>query len=134
MRLALLRDLHFTCIFIDAIKSELLTLKFQSDIVRISSSYQTMTLLLQSEPLNQLKWTPLATTIYLLHLANPTHSHHLPSICLTKCIKNEMFHFFTRDWEKNNKKHFHSVEIGNDILIYINIKRLFQMGINYTRC
>ena len=93
MRLALLRDLHFTCIFIDAIKSELLTLKFQSDIVRISSSYQTITLLLQSEHLNQLKWTPLATTIYLLHLANPTHSHHLPSICLTKCIKNECFIF-----------------------------------------
>ena len=42
--------------------------------------------------------------------------------------------FFTRDWEKNNKKHFQSVEIGNDILIYINIKRVFQMEIDYTRC
>ena len=31
-RLILLRDLHFICIFIDAIKSELLTLTFQSDI------------------------------------------------------------------------------------------------------
>ena len=31
----LLRYLHFICIFIDAIKSELLTLTFQSDIVRI---------------------------------------------------------------------------------------------------
>ena len=30
-----------------------------------------------------------------------------------------------REWEKNNEKHFHSVEIGNDILIYINIKRVF---------
>ena len=45
-----------------------------------------------------------------------------------------MFHFFTRDWEKNNKKHFHSVEMENDILVYINIKRVFQMGIDYTRC
>ena len=45
-----------------------------------------------------------------------------------------MFHFFTRDWEKNNKKHFHSVDIGNDILIYINIKRVFQIEIDHTRC
>ena len=35
------------------------------------------------------------------------------------------FHFFTRDWEKNNKKYFHSVEIGNYILTYINTKRVF---------
>ena len=33
--------------------------------------------------------------------------------------------FFTKYWEKNNKKHFHSVEIGNDILIYINKKQVF---------
>ena len=38
-----------------------------------------------------------------------------------------MFHFFTRDWEKNNKKHFQNVEIRNDILIYINIKRVLQI-------
>ena len=44
-----------------------------------------------------------------------------------------MFHFFTRDGEKNNKKHFHSIEIGNDI-IYINIKRVLQMEIDYTHC
>ena len=36
-----------------------------------------------------------------------------------------MFHFFTRDWGKNSKKYLHSVEIGNDILIYIKIKRVF---------
>ena len=36
-----------------------------------------------------------------------------------------MFHFFKRDWEKKNKKHFHSVEIQNDILNCINIKRVF---------
>ena len=35
MRLVLIRYLHFIYIFIDAIKSELLTLTFQSDIVRI---------------------------------------------------------------------------------------------------
>ena len=35
MRLVLLRDLHLICIFIDAIKSELLTLTLQSNIVRI---------------------------------------------------------------------------------------------------
>ena len=37
--------------------------------------------------------------------------------------------FLTRDWEKNNEK-----EIGNDINIYINIKRVFQVEIDYTRC
>ena len=36
-----------------------------------------------------------------------------------------MFHFSTREWENNNKKHFHSVQIGNFILIYIKIKRVF---------
>ena len=35
MRLVLLRDLHFICIFINAVKSEFLTLTFQSDIARI---------------------------------------------------------------------------------------------------
>ena len=35
MGLVLLRDLHSICIFIDAIKSDLLTFIFQSDIVRL---------------------------------------------------------------------------------------------------
>ena len=35
MGLFLLKELHFICIFIDAIKLELLTLTIQSDIVRI---------------------------------------------------------------------------------------------------
>ena len=39
--------------------------------------------------------------------------------------KWRIFLFFTRDWEKNNKNHFHSVEIGNDVVIYINIKQVF---------
>ena len=32
-----------------------------------------------------------------------------------------MLHFFTRDWNKNNKKQFLCVEIGNDILILYEI-------------
>ena len=47
--------------------------------------------------------------------------------------KWRIFHFFTRDWEKNNKKHFHSVEIGNNILIYVKIKQvLFDSLIKST--
>ena len=40
----------------------------------------------------------------------------------------------TRDWKKNNKKQFPSAEIGNNILIYISIKQVFQIDIDYTRC
>ena len=64
MRLVLLRYLHFICIFMDAFKSELLTLTFQSDCEDLSS-YQSITLLLQSERLNKLRFTPLATTVYV---------------------------------------------------------------------
>ena len=65
--------------FIDAIKLKLLTLTFQSDIVRI---WGHIKLQLPSERLNQLKLTPIATTVYLSHLPNPTHSHHyLLSVC-----------------------------------------------------
>ena len=32
------------------------------------------------------------------------------------------------------QKCFQSVELGNHILIYINMKRLLKMEINYTRC
>ena len=35
-----------------------------------------------------------------------------------------MLHFFTRDWKKNNKEQFPSVEIGNDILIYFKSHKL----------
>ena len=79
-----------------------------------------------NQRLNQLRFTPSDITVYLSHLPNRTPSHHLSSIRFPKCIRNEgCFNFFTRDWENNNQKHFHSVEIGNDILIYINIKRVF---------
>ena len=89
------------------------------------SSFQTITFLLPSEQLTQLTLTQLVTTVYMSHLPNPTPSHRLSSIRLRKCIKNERcFISFTREWEKNNKKHFHSVQLGNYILIYINIKRV----------
>ena len=42
------------------------------------------------------------------------------------------FIFFTRYWERNNQNHFHSVEIGNDVPIYINKKQMFQIEIDYT--
>ena len=82
MGLVILRDLHFIQIFIDVIKSE--TLTFQSD--KDLSSYQTITLLLQSERLNQARVTPVTTTVYLSRLPNSTeltiithYSNHHPS-------------------------------------------------------
>ena len=84
MRLVLLRYLHFICIFMDKIKSKLLTLTFQR---------------------------------------------------FPKCIRNKgCFIFFKRDWKKNKKKQVPTVETGNDILIYINIKQVFQINIDYTHC
>ena len=83
-------------------------------------------LLLQTEPLKQLALTPLLTTVYLIHLPNPTPSLHLSSNIFAKmCKKWGMFHSFYKRLEKNNKKHLHSVKTGNDILIYINIKQVF---------
>ena len=63
MRLVLLRDLQFICIFTDAIKSALLNVTFQSDIVRIWAHVKLSPL--QSERLNQLGLSPLATIVYL---------------------------------------------------------------------
>ena len=67
MRLVLVRDLHFTWVFMDVFKSELLTFIFQSENL---SSYQTVIFLLPSERLNQLTLTQLVTTVYLSHLSN----------------------------------------------------------------
>ena len=67
MRLVLLRDLHFTWVFMDVFKSELLTFIFQSENL---SSYQTVIFLLPSERLNQLTLTQLVPTVYLSHLSN----------------------------------------------------------------
>ena len=68
MRLAPLRYLHLICFFMDAIKSELLSLTFQSDCEDVSS-YQTVNLLLQK--------TPEQIEIY-------TPSHHCLSITHTQ--------------------------------------------------
>ena len=66
----------------------------------------------------------LAITIYLSCLPNRTASRHLSSTRLAKCIRNEgCFSFSQEIWRKTKKKHFQSVEIGNDIVIYINIKQ-----------
>ena len=77
IKLVLLGDLHFTCIFIDAVKLQLLTFisKWHCEDL---SSYQTITLLLQSERLNKVRLAPVFTTIYLSHLPNPTPTtYHL---------------------------------------------------------
>ena len=98
MRLVVLQNLHFICIFIVTIKSELLTLTFQSDIVRIWAH----THLLQSKCLNQLRLITLATTVYLSQLPNPTPNYHSSSMLFPKCIINERclflsFSFFFQD-------------------------------------
>ena len=68
---------------------------------------------LQNERLNELRFTPLATTVYLSHLPNPTPSHHLSCMRLAKCVRNEgCFIFLQEIGRRNNKKHFKSVEIG----------------------
>ena len=77
IKLVLLGDLHFICIFIDAVKLQLLTFisKWHCEDL---SSYQTITLLLQSERLNKVRLTPVSTTIYLSYLPNPTPTtYHL---------------------------------------------------------
>ena len=135
MRLVLLRYLHFICIFMDAIKSELLTLTFQSDIVRIWVHIKLSLSLLQSKRLNKLRFTPLSTTVYLSHLPSPTPSHNLSSGHFPKCIRNKDVSFFLREIVRRiTKKQFPSVEIGNDILVYTNIKRVFQIDLDYTHC
>ena len=93
MRLVLLRYLHFICILMEAFKSELLTLTFQSDCKDLSL-YQTITFLLQSERLNKLRFTPLATTVHLSHSPSPTPSRKFSSKLFRKCIRNKDASFF----------------------------------------
>ena len=131
MILVLLKFLHFIYTFVDSVKSELLTLTFQSDIVgiwahiKLSFFYYKGNTFYYRERLNQLRLVSLVITVYLSHQSNRTPSQQLASISLLKCIRNKRcFIFFTREWEKNNKKHFRSVEIGNSILIYNNPVKL----------
>ena len=51
MRFFFLRDLYFICIFIDAIWSDLLTLAFQSDILRIRAYIKLSRLLYKMKAL-----------------------------------------------------------------------------------
>ena len=132
MRLVLLRDLHFVRIFIDAIKSELSILTFQSSIVRIWAHMKPSPFCYKTNALTDWDWHPkLSLSIYYTYPTLPLVTTYPLSVCKNVYEMRDVS-FFTRDWEKNNKKHFYSVEVGNDILIYINIKRVFQMEINYT--
>ena len=63
-----------------------------------------------------MRFTPLATTVYLSHLTNLTLSHHLSSIRLPECVRNERC-FFCKGLGEEEKKYFQGAETGNDILI-----------------
>ena len=73
----------FVCIFMDAIKSEFLTLTFHCEDL---SSNQTVTLLLQSQRLKKLIFTPPPTTVYLSFLPFPTPIYN--SICPLNVFPN----------------------------------------------
>ena len=89
MALDILRYFHYICIFFYVINSELLTLTFQSDIMKFLSSYQSITLLLQSKRLAKLRYTPLPTTVYLSDLPCPTPNQNLPFNRFPKCIRKK---------------------------------------------
>ena len=61
------------------------------------SSYQIITLLLPSERLNKLRFTPLPTTVYLSHLPSPTPSYNLPSNRFPKYIRNKRCFIFLQE-------------------------------------
>ena len=56
MRLFLLKDLHFISIFLDAITSELLTLTFQNNIVRIWAYIKLSTFYYKADGLANWNW------------------------------------------------------------------------------
>ena len=62
MRLVLFRDLHFIRIFIDAIKSELLTLTIQSEIVRIWAHIKLSPSYYKANALTNWDWHYLSIT------------------------------------------------------------------------
>ena len=55
-------------------------------------------------------------------------SNFYPSITKQTPQQTEIYN--NNNWKRNNKKQFPSVEIGNDILVYINIKHDFQIDID----
>ena len=107
MILVLLRYLHFICIFIDAVMSELLTLTFQSDIVKIWTH-------IKLSPPSIEKRTPKPSEIYTLR-------HHCLSITDIQpslqtpfilypfakiCKKWRMCYFFYKRLEEEEQKAF----------------------------
>ena len=113
MSLVLLKYLHFICIFMDPIKSESLTLTYQSHWEDLSS-YQTITRLLQSQGLKKIPFTPLATTVYLSHSLFHIPSHNLSSNRFPKFIRNNgcFIFFFTRCWNRKWDSYSHQYEIS----------------------
>ena len=73
MKLVLLKYLHFICIFMDAIKSESLTLTFQSDIVSIWVHIKLSPFYYKANPLKIEIYTP---THHCLSIT-PTQSYPL---------------------------------------------------------
>ena len=73
--------------------------------------------------LNKLRFTPLATTVYLSHTPSATPSRNLSSNRFPKCIRNKGCFISLQE-----------NEIGKDILIYIRVNWVFQIDMDYTRC
>ena len=75
---------------------------------------------------------------YFFDFTSTSPGYNLSSNRFPKCIRNKGCFIFWkmigRDWKKNNKKQFPSFEKENNILIYINIKRVFLIDTDYTRC
>ena len=121
MRLVLLRDFHFIRIFIDANTFqngivwgfELIWNYHPSITERTPYNEQNIKFSIKDffskcdqifngkrhflYSVNQLKLAPLAVTVYLSHLPNPSRSHHLSSIHFPKCIRNEGCFIFLQE-------------------------------------
>ena len=78
---------------------------FQSDIVRIWAHIKLSPFYYKTNALtNWLRFTPLATTVYISHVLNRTTSHHLSSIRLPKCIRNEGCFIFLQEFGRRISK------------------------------
>ena len=85
------------------------------------SSHQTITLLLQGKRLNELRLTSLTTIVYLSHLRNPTPSHHLSSVSLPKCIRNERCFNFLLEIKRRITKSIFTVLRQEIIFLFASI-------------
>ena len=90
-------DICFLFVFLDAIKSELLILTFQTDIVKIWAHIKLSPFYYKSEWLNKLRFTPLPTTAYLSHIPSLTPSHYLSSNRFSKCIRKKGCFIFLQE-------------------------------------